>query len=279
MGLATRSELSGHTVPVLRKALRVLEAVARNPGEATPKSLAVTLRIPPTTCYRILQSFVAEGWLERQENGSFELSFHVAPFFRPLVQREQLIDSVREPLARLVRTSGLTAKITERRENKAVTIHTVNSPKTAAVASRSGLAVSLAVGSSGAMFLSACPDDEVHRILDAAPAKVWRFQDRADVLRRVREARREGVCLDRGSFQSNVHTLSAPIYNAGRKMVAAVTLLGLPGDFEREAFLALIGQLRHNLGGCVPLSLGHAPLTAGSHGCISPGTPILDVRT
>lgn len=247
-----------HTVPVLCKAIDVLEAVALGKGAVTTKSLATTLRISPTTCYRILQSFVAKGWLRPGANGTFELSFGLVPLLRPLLRHELLIETVREPLAQLARTTGLTAKLTVRQGDDAVTIHSASSPKGTAITSRVGSVVSLAIGSSGATFLAASDDDEVARVLEDAPPEAWRSQKREDVLRRVREARRQGCCFDSGSYQPHINTLSAPLHGPNHELVGAITLLGFPQDFDTAVRPALIRELKFTAGGCTQLIVGHA---------------------
>jgi DNA-binding IclR family transcriptional regulator len=250
-------EKPAHTVPVLRKAIRVLEAVAEGNGVVTTKSLAATLRISPTTCYRILQSFVAEGWLRSAAHGTFELSFRLVPLLRPLLRHELLIETVREPLSALARTTGLTAKLTVRQGDDAVTIYSANSPKGTAITSRVGSVVSLAIGSSGATFLAQTDDEEVARVLTHAPADVWRFQKREDVLRRVRECRRAGCCYDNGSYQPQIHTLSAPLLAPERELAGVITLLGFPQDFDPALRPSLIRELKFTSGGCTQLIAGH----------------------
>lgn len=256
------AEKTAHTVPVLRKAIGVLEAVAQSNGAVTTKSLASTLSISPTTCYRILQSFVAEGWLRPSANGTFELSFGLVPLLRPLLRHELLIETVREPLAQLARTTGLTAKLTVRQGDDAVTLSSANSPKGTAITSRVGSVVSLAIGSSGASFLAALSDDEVTRVLADAPAEVWRFQKREDVLRRVREVRRQGSCFDHGSYQPNINTLSAPMLGHGGKTAGVITLLGFPQDFDPSVRPALVRELKFTAGGCTQLIAGQASASA-----------------
>jgi len=251
-----------HTVPVLCKAIDVFEAVAGANSALTTKSLATTLRISPTTCYRILQSFVAKGWLRPGANGSFELSLGLVPLLRPLLRHEILIETVREPLAQLARTTGLTAKLTVRQGDDAVTIHSANSPKGTAITSRVGSVVSLAIGSSGATFLAAMDDDKVTRLLEEAPSDVWRSQKREDVLRRVREARRQECCFDGGSYQPQINTLSAPLHGRGRELVGVITLLGFPSDFDPSVRPALIRELKFTAGGCTQLISGHASAVA-----------------
>ncbi|MEO7599221.1 MAG: helix-turn-helix domain-containing protein [Opitutus sp.] len=251
-----------HTVPVLRKAVRVMEAVAHSHGDATAKRLASTLNISATTCYRILQSFVAEGWLRPRAGGAFELSFGLVPLLRPLLRHELLIDCVRAPLSRLARTTGLTAKITVRQGNDAVTIHSANSPRDTAIAARVGAIVSLAIGSSGAVFLSEQTDDEISRILDQAPEIAWKYQSRVDVMRRVREARRQGSCFDGGSYQTNVNTISSPLYAAGNELVGVITLLGFTQDFAGDARAVLTRELKYAAGDCTQLIQGPVTATA-----------------
>lgn len=251
-----------HTVPVLCKAIDVLQAVAQAKGGLTTKSLATALKISPTTCYRILQSFVAKGWLRAGANGAFELSFGLVPLLRPLLRHELLIETVREPLAQLAQRSGLTVKLTVRQGDDAVTIHSANSPKGTAITSRVGSVVSLAIGSSGATFLAAMSDEEIAQVLEEATADIWRHQKREDVLRRVREARRNGCCFDGGSYQAHINTLSAPLHGPGQELVGAVTLLGFPQDFDSAVRPALIRELKYTAGGCTQLIAGHATSVA-----------------
>lgn len=245
-----------HTVPVLCKALRVFEMVAKSSGGVTTKELAVSLGISHTTCYRILQSFVSQGWLSARRGGTYELSFALVPLLRPLLHHELLIETVKEPLRQLAVTTGLTAKLTVRQGDEAVTLVSAPSPKSTAITSRVGSVVSLAIGSSGAALLSALPDAEVTQILDQAEPDSWKLQDRADVQRRVREARKDGVCFDHGSYQTHLYTLSAPLVVPERGIIAAITLLGFPQDFEGSARAALTRHLKFTAGGCLRLITG-----------------------
>lgn len=245
-----------HTVPVLCKALRVFEFVAKSAGGVTTKELAVSLGISHTTCYRIVQSFVAQGWLSGRRGGTFELSFALVPLLRPLLHHELLIETVKEPLRELAQTTDLTAKLTVRQSEDAVTLVSAASPRSTAITSRVGSVVSLAIGSSGAALLSALPDAEVKLILDRAGEDAWKLQNRADVQRRIREVRREGVCFDHGSFQPHIHTLSAPLVMSDRGIVAAITLIGFPQDFEGAARAALVRHLKSTAGSCLQLISG-----------------------
>ena len=247
----TSSPPPSHTVPVLLKAIRVFATIAKGEVDATAKSLAATLRVSPTTCYRILQSFLAEGWLQAGPNGTFNLSYGLVPLLRPLLRHELLIEMVREPLATLAQTTGLTAKLSVRQGDSAVTIFSASSPKATAITSRVGAVFPLAIGSSGATILATLPDGEIARILNGSPADVWHFQKREEVMRRVRESRRNGYCF--GSYHPQLHTLSTTLQGRHRDLIGAITLLGFPQDFSNTERPALIRELKFTAGGCTQL--------------------------
>ncbi len=237
-------EKMANTVPVLRKAMLVLEAVARNPEEATTKNLALSLDIPPTTCYRILRSFVGAGWLRARRGGNFALSTGLTPIFRTLLRNEILVETAREAVAAMASSTGLTAKLTVREGWSAVTIHSARPEKGVAITCQMGAESSLAVGSSGATHLSACPDEEIARVIESAPSGTWRFQRRHDVLQRVREARRQGVCFDRGSHATRVQTASVPLFDRRRGVAAVITVLGLSPDLDPSSRAALAADMK-----------------------------------
>ena len=245
-----------HTVPVLCKAFRVFEAVAHSSGRPTAKSLSIALGIAPSTCYRILNSFVAAGWLRQRADGGFELSFGLVPLLRPLLRHEVLIETVRDALVELAQTTGVTAKLSIRQDDDHVTIFSAQSPRPHAIASRVGAVGSLAVGSNGAVLLGAMSDAEIARILRAAPPEAWKFQKRETVLRRVREGRKSGWYFDGGSYQPNINSLSAPIYGPGHVIAGVITLLGFPQDFAGELRAARARQLKFAAGGCSQLIQG-----------------------
>lgn len=246
------------SIPVLLNAFRVFKAVSQSTGGATMKSLAASLNIPPTTCYRILRSFVSENWLRVGNEGRFEISFGLVPLLRPLLRHELLIEISRGALVDLAHRTGLTAKLSVRQGVEAVTIHGEYPNKETCIVSRVGSAASLMIGSSGAVFLAHLPDREVARIISKAPAEVWRFQLQDDVLQRVRQAKRDGYCFDGGSYQPNMNTLSAPLFGHDNELVGVLSLLGFPQDFSPDVRPHLVRALQYAAGGCSRLILGGA---------------------
>ena len=51
-------------IPVLEKAIEVMEYIATHPGAVSRTELQKALGIPQATCYRIVATLAEKGWLE-----------------------------------------------------------------------------------------------------------------------------------------------------------------------------------------------------------------------
>ncbi|RRJ94868.1 transcriptional regulator [Opitutaceae bacterium TAV4] len=225
--------MSAHTVPILKKAIAVLRAVADGKGDATTtKALAQTLGLPHSSTYRILQTFLAEDWVRATAAGQHEISFGLLPLLQPLSRHELLIETVREPLRQLARDTGLTAKISVRQGDSAITIFRVESPRATSVNVKIGAAFHLVLGSSGTVLMSTLSAAERDAIIAAAPADCWQNQKPADIATRLRELTRNGRCSDLGHYRTDHSAMSAPLRDRAGNIVAALTLIGFPQDFE-----------------------------------------------
>ena len=224
--------MSAYTIPVLKKSIAVLKLIAEGHGLTTTKALEQTLGVPHSTMYRMLQTFAQEDWVRQVENGQYELSFGLLPLLQPLVRHELLIETVRDPMLALSRDTGLTTKLSVRQGNFDITIFRAESPRSASVHVKMGGAFHLVIGASGAVLLSALEATARKRIIDAAPAECWRFQTRANVVRRINQITRTGACADAGSYRPTIFAISAPLHDCSGAVIAAITAIGFREDFD-----------------------------------------------
>lgn len=222
---------SKNTIPALRKAIQLIHALAEDQNTATSAQLSRKLEIAPATCYRILQTFVACDWLRPAGGGRFEFSAGLLPLLEPLSDYQRLFEHLRAPLEKLAAQTELSAKISVKQGENAVTALRAESPRDLMPCSKIGTAFPLAYGSSGACLLSGLNDEEIAQIIAGSAADVWRWQTLDDVWARVRTVRAQGITYDAGQYYPNVHAISAPIYRARGEVFAALTLIGWPEDF------------------------------------------------
>lgn len=218
---------SVHQIPVLWKAIQVLDALADGRAEPTTASLARALGIAPATCYRILQTFAKAGWVQTQETGRCELGLGLFPLLQRLQSHELLNRQMADTLDRLTATTGVTSKISVREGDEALTVLRVDSAEPMALAVRPGSRFHLTLGASGAVLLNALPEAEIARIVRDAPASCWQWQKPVDVRRRVKEARQRGIVADLGKYRPDIFGIAAPLLDVEGQVQGALTLTGL----------------------------------------------------
>jgi len=237
-----------HTVPAVIKAADMLALIAREGVDTTIRGLAASLAIPRTSCYRILRSLMARDWIRPVDGGRHEISLGLLPLVEPLRSVEGLVSIARPALENLAAQTGLTAKISVRRGDHAVTVARHESPQAAHIAVRVGASFHLALGSSGSALLSPLPREEVIDILDRAPQECWLHQRKEDVWKRIRQLKSKGFSWDFGGYRTNCHAVSAPVLDALGTTLGAVTLVGFPQEVTRQNLPALASKLHRELG-------------------------------
>jgi len=216
-----------HQIPVLRKAIQVMSALADGQCEPTTTSLARTLKIAPATCYRIIQTFAHAGWIRVRADGRCELSVGLFLLLHRLQSHDLLSRKVADVLQELTAATGVASKVSVREDDDALTVLREDSAEPMALAVRAGSKFHLTLGASGSVLLSALDDTEVARIIRNAPAGCWQWQKPADVLRRVKEVRRRGVVVDLGTYRPDIFGIAAPLLDAEGQIEGALTLTGL----------------------------------------------------
>lgn len=221
-----------HTVPVLRHAVRVLEVIAREGATMTSPQIAKALGISRSSCYRILQTFCAFDWIQPMEGGGFSISFGLLPTVRPLLTWERLARDAQGSIERLAQETQLGAKLSVRQSGYQVTIARAESPKPIAPVGRVGTRFPIFWGSSGAALLSSLPAVELERLVNRANPSVWTDGHTIDVVAaRAADCAKSGVCVRK---DADLCTVSAPLKNRSGRVLAALTIIGLPGDFTDE---------------------------------------------
>lgn len=238
------------SIPSVEKSIRVLQAIAGHASNFSIAELAKSLGIPQTTVYRIVRTYMAADWIRPRASGvGYSLSFGLMPLLEPFMNRRILIDLVRQPMTELSERARMGVKLSVREGTSALTVYRLEPPESMGISVRVGSKFPLVYGSSGAALLCGLSPAEIEEVIAQAPAGSWKHQKPADVHRRIAECRETGVCRDCGHYMPHIHTLSAAIKDREGKSIAAVTLLGMPGDFDgasirnhKKNLLAMVGE-------------------------------------
>ena len=209
----------------------LVRLLAEDEDETHTKALALRLGIPPTTCYRILCSLIGRGWVQRVASGRHILSPGLRPVLQPLRWAEQAAQVMQPRLFELAGRVHSDVTLSLRQGDYAVTVARGEATQGTPVSSWSGTALHLTTGSSGAVFLSRCQDDDIRDVLHRTPPVCWAHQRPEDVWQRIKACRAKGWCADRSVSRQRLNSISAPLCDERQEVFAAMTLVG--GSLER----------------------------------------------
>lgn len=237
-----------NTIPILEKTVAVVNALASSPEGASAKSLSLGLNIPPATCYRILRTLGNHNWIRADGDGQYRIAFGLAALSRAYSGTEQILRRLASPLRALSEATGLSAKITLREGDQAVTAMRVESRHPNAITSKVGSKMHLAqAGAAGTVLLSALAAEEIGAILRTAPPECWSKGSEALFRKDILRVRKEGISRALGKYHPSIHAISVPLaFPSGQ--TAALAVFGWPEDFAGAKKAAIEKQLKEYAG-------------------------------
>jgi len=218
---------SGQAIPILKRSIALLNAVADAPHGIGAKQLSLDLGIPQATCYRIIRTMEDCDWLQRSGEGTYRVGFGLALLARSWSDVEQRIREWRSSLSELVAETGLSAKISVREGSHAVSVARVETSRPNIISSPVGSKIPLLeAGSVGIMLMASIPREELDHMLMALPRERKRR-----ILAEVSAAAREKMARSYGIHHPSIHAVSVPL-DLGQP--AVLTLVGWPEDFPAK---------------------------------------------
>ncbi|HET6270022.1 MAG TPA: IclR family transcriptional regulator [Arthrobacter sp.] len=225
---------------VLRKVAEILNCFSLAEPEPTLQQIIRLTGLPSSTCQRLVQNMVREGFLDRDGDryrigigvvrwaAPGTLGLDVVKLVRPLLQR--LRDETGESACLYVRDGAFRTIVAV-----AETRHVVMRPFTV------GMVMPLHAGAPGKVFLAYDPDawdalteSELSRFTPATPDTLDRLRQQAQ------EAREQGYYAAFGERNEDVGSVSAPVFDhTGR--LAGVLGLGFPTQRITPADIPRLG--------------------------------------
>lgn len=250
---------TSQTIPAVHKAVAVMQFVADRAEPVSIKELAYALGIPQATCYRMVNTLLEHNWLREEPGRGVRIAFGLANLARSYSTIEQALQRVTPALRQLAQTLQLSAKITLREGHYVTTALRAEPSRSNAITSPVGYHFHIGIGSAAAALLSTLPDEEIGRILKAAPAEVWERQSAEDVRERVRQCRKTGACQDFGQQHPSIYAIST-LLSLTADTVAAVTVVGWPEDFPAARLAQITRGLKQGVAAMERLLKGdHTP--------------------
>jgi IclR family acetate operon transcriptional repressor len=230
-------------VPVLRRAVQMLESISEQDC-VSAKSLSLNLDIPQATCYRILNTLVQAGWLRRDTEGEYSLSFGLARLSRLSAGMDRIITLLAKPMNALAKKTNLTVKVSVADGDDWLMIAREETRKDIAISLKVGARAPVFLGSVGAVLCSRLNADALNKKIANAPQHIDYRKDAKSILKRITFCRKHGYATDFAETHPSIHALSIPLHLRPLKTAAAITLFGLPSELPRNRFKDLLTSLQ-----------------------------------
>ncbi|MEV4365117.1 IclR family transcriptional regulator [Nonomuraea sp. NPDC049625] len=238
-------EAGGKTMLLtLERGLHVLEAVAAADGTATAKVLSRQLGIKLGTCYHLLRTLLAGGYVVRLSGGRYDVGHRAASLNRHLQRRAGPAPELAVILARLHDRTHETSYISGWQHGTLTLQHYISGPHVMSVGE-------LDVGYTGHMHarasckavLAFLPEDQVAAMFKGVELKAVTprtIVDHDHLTVELARVRRQGYAVDREEFSEGVCCVSAPFFDETGSPTGAFTVSVPTTRFqERQATMTM----------------------------------------
>jgi DNA-binding IclR family transcriptional regulator len=218
------------TVPAVVRAMDILELFLDADAELTPRDFAGRLGLPRTTVFELLNTLVSRGYLARTDDDTPRYRLGVRVFQLGSAYSERL-DMAREGRSVAEQVAGLcdeTVHVAVLDGSDVVYIAKVDSTRSVRMVSAVGRRLPAHCSAVGKMLLAGLSSDAVRaRLPQDRPLPALTPHTLTSLRRLERELERirvEGVAFEHGESNEDVSCVSAPVYDHGGSMVAAMSI-------------------------------------------------------
>lgn len=219
-----------NTVPILEKALDIMEYIGASRGAVSLPELQRNLGIAQASCYRIATTLVRRGWLEKCAGNLYNIAPGVNSVAEKVRFRLERYAHLQPFMNRIANRIGFSVKFSVRDGDEFVNVSTAQCRSEQLRFSEPGFRSQLGeIATVSTIFLAESTEKELNRILHPLDRDAF-SENRAFYLR-------NGFSFIRGQTEKNAahpfDTLSFPVRKNGA-LAGTVSFLSRPGILEEE---------------------------------------------
>jgi len=248
-------------IQVIERAMQLLDALAGQQDPVPLKRLAIATGLHPSTAHRILNDLVSGRYVERVDNGLYQLGMRLLELGSLVRGRLNVRQAAVDPMQALHKLTGQTVNLSIQQGDEIVYVDR-------AWSERSGMQVVRAIGgraplhltSTGKLFLSAADPRQVRAYITRTGLagntrnSITAFEQLDSELAMVR---RHGYARDNEELELGVRCIAAGIYDDTGRLVAGLSI-SAPADRLQDGWIQDLVQTARRISG----ALGHDPVRA-----------------
>jgi DNA-binding IclR family transcriptional regulator len=246
MPRVAKSSPGAAPVGVISKVLRILEALQGSSAGLGLKAICDLTGIHKSTAHRFLKHLEREGYLVRTEAGAYLIGPRLSQMSTRGSQGATLQAVARPILWELWKSTQETVNLAVLDQGTVLYVDVIESPHEFRLSSRVGTRRSLhvtALGKALAAFLPAELRASVLSTIKFQPATPKTIMNLVQFRQELEKIRRQGYAVDDEEAVQGARCVSAPILNADREPIAAVSVSGPVTRVSPNQVAALAGAV------------------------------------
>lgn len=255
-----QTEKTKYNIPILTKGMELLEIVSQYPQGLTLAELTSKTDTPKTSLYRLLCSFVEQGYLAKDDvTARFSLTHKIFGMAMSSIGGPSLLEYAYDPMRRLRDRLSETVVVGTLTEDRIVILDQIIGSHHFCFTVKPGMNVCLHASAPGKAITAFM--DEHERDLLLKKIVYTRYNENtivceSDFLAQLDLVRQSGYALDLGEELAGVRCIGAPIFNRYGKAVAAVWITGPEGRIP-DSVIASHGRAIIDCAGEISQKLGY----------------------
>jgi len=237
-----------YIVPILERALIILEALAKAPRGMGISELSRELGMPKNSVFRILTTIYSSGYLQRDEEGRiYSLSRKILALGYEALDELSLVDKSLDVMRELRDETGETVLVGTLVGDHGVVLELVPSSQPIKFLVDVGARFPLHTAAPAKAMLAFLPERDLEAQLKRIVFRKFTASTitSATAFRRVLdEVRANGIAFDREEEMESLHCVAAPIFDHRGYPVAALWITGPSYRFREEDFPRLGRKVR-----------------------------------
>lgn len=229
----------------VQKAFRLLEILGEK-QPARPSEIVKQLALSRSNVYRLFSTLQGMGYIEKDFDLKYSLSFKIFILGSTVLRRNQLSDVARPYMARLAEICGENVNLGVMYEQKVLYIEKIESPHYLKLDQPIGRTDPLHCTALGKALLSGLTDRGIKAFLNykkLVPYTKKTITDQGVLDRAIRNVRREGYSVDLEELNEGIHCIGAPIRDVTKKVIAAISISAPAIRLTKQKMKKLEGPL------------------------------------
>jgi IclR family KDG regulon transcriptional repressor len=228
------------------KAMDILYLFRKHPKLALKEIIELSGK-PKTSVHRVIRSFEKVGFLEKDDDGYYQLGILFLQFGNLVLERLDIHQIAMPFMKELHNEVNKTVILTIREGNETVNIASIEAHEPITVHSTIGEKSPLYVGSMSRIILAFLKDEEREKYVEETTLRKFAEHtiiDKNKLRLTLEQTKLDGYCFSTSEINNQASGLSAPIFNHKGDVIAGLTITGLYTSFTEEKVPIYIGKVK-----------------------------------